>query len=314
MEYPWGHQGRFNDYSTYIRRIFPGRTRKISVDAGFTCPNRDGSRGRGGCTYCNNNSFKPTYCKPLKSVEQQLLEGMEFFGHRKTPDRYLAYFQAYSNTYAPVETLEKLFGEALGVPGVAGIVIATRPDCVDEAKISLLSGLAKHHYVAVEYGIESCHDKTLERINRGHTFADAEKAIALTAGKGIYIGAHLILGLPGESRDIQLGHAEKLSRLPINTIKLHQLQIIKNTVMAKEYLGDPLQFHDYSAEAYMDLAIAFLEQLDPAIVIERFVSQVDSSLLIHPKWGLKNHEVVHKIVKRMEELDSWQGKGLKTLI
>lgn len=308
MSYSWNSLKRYNDYSGYIRTIFPAKTQKLSIDAGFTCPNRDGTKGRAGCTYCNNQSFKPDYCQPRKSVAQQIREGMDFFSKRRKADSYLAYFQAYSNTYASIETLEKLYTEALNVPGIEGIVIATRPDCVDDEKIMLLQHLARKHYVSVEYGIESCNNSTLKKINRQHTFEEAVQAIHLTSNRGIHIGAHIILGLPGENRDIILSHADKISNLPIQTLKLHQLQIVKQTVMAKQFATNPDMFHFYSVEDYVDLVIGFLERLNPEIVIERFISQSPQNILIHPVWGLKNFEIVHTIEKKLEKLNTFQGR------
>lgn len=311
MVYPRVHNKRYNNYSNYVRTIFPGRTQKLSINAGFTCPNRDGTKGRGGCTYCNNDAFKPDYCIAPKSVTQQIEEGIAFFSGRKKPDQYLAYFQAYSNTYDSIERLEQLYHEALNVPLVKGLVVATRPDCIDEEKIALLEELAKNHYVAVEYGVESCNEDTLLRINRCHTFEKSKQTIYMTANRGIDIGVHLILGLPGETEEIMLGHATQLSHLPVDTLKIHQLQIIKQTIMAKEYFDHPEDFGFFKTDDYITLVCDFLSQLRPDIVIERFVSQSPKNLLIHPRWGLKNFEITHKIEKRLQELDTWQGKMYK---
>lgn len=314
MSYTWGDQKRYNDYSSYIRTLFPARVQKLSIDAGFTCPNRDGTKGRAGCTYCNNESFKPDYCQPTKSVTQQIKEGKDFFSKRRNVGSYLAYFQAFSNTYAPIVTLEKLYSEALNTPGIVGIVIATRPDCIDDEKISLLQQLARKYYVSVEYGIESCDNGTLKEINRQHTFEETIQAIQLTSNKGIHIGAHLILGLPGEDKDIILSHADKISNLPIQTLKLHQLQIVKQTVMAKQFVKHPEMFEFFTVEDYIDLVISFLERLNPEIVIERYVSQSPKDILIHPSWGLKNFEIVHKIKKRLEVLNTYQGRLYRQIV
>ena len=199
--YPWGHERRFNAYSNYFRSLYGARVQKVSIDAGFTCPNRDGTRGTGGCTYCNNDAFNPSYCIPEKSVSQQIEEGIQFHKWRYNEAvSYLAYFQAYSNTYAPVEKLRRLYSEALEYPGVIGLIIGTRPDCIDDEKLTLLKELSDKYYVAIEYGIESCYNRTLSRINRGHTFEEAVQAVEQTSALGIKTGAHFIFGLPGESR------------------------------------------------------------------------------------------------------------------
>ncbi len=270
----WGHERRFNAYSNYFRRIYGARVQKVSIDAGFTCPNRDGTKGRGGCTYCNNDAFNPSYCQPEKSVTHQIEEGVRFHKWRyREAGSYLAYFQAYSNTYAPVEKLRKLYEEALGYPGVIGLVIGTRPDCIDEEKLALLKELAGKCYLAVEYGIESCYNKTLLRINRGHTFEDAVAAVEKTTGLGIITGAHFILGLPGESREEMLEQVELISKLPLKTVKFHQLQIIRGTAMEMEFRENPGDFELFTWEEYLDFIITFLERLNPAIVVERFTGE-----------------------------------------
>lgn len=308
MLYPWGHQKRYNDYSTYLKNILHEKAQKLSVDAGFTCPNRDGTKGRGGCTYCNNESFKPEYCLPARSVTQQLDEGIKFFSHRKQPYKYLAYFQTYTNTYAPVNKLKRLYFEALRHPKISGLVISTRPDCIDQQKLDMLEQLAEKFYISLEFGVESCNDETLRKVNRCHTFADTQKAITAAAGRGIHIGAHLILGLPGEDETMMLSHAVKLSSLPVNSIKFHQLQVVTNTKMAKEYRANPAQFPSFTSDEYIDIVIRFLEKLRPSIVIERFAAQSPKNMLILPHWGLKNFEIRNKIEKKMAEQDTWQGR------
>jgi radical SAM protein (TIGR01212 family) len=227
--YQWGHSRRFNDYSAYIKKTFGGRVQKISVNVGFSCPNRDGSKGTGGCIYCDNVTFKPGYCESEVSVANQINKGVQFF-ETKYPDMlFMAYFQSYTNTYAPVEELRKLYLEALAHSKVVGLLIGTRPDCINEEILAMLKLIANQKPVAIEFGIESTLDATLKEINRCHTWADSVKAIAMCNEYGIEVGAHLILGLPGESRTQMLQHAQKISALPIKTLKLHQLQIIKHT-------------------------------------------------------------------------------------
>ncbi len=299
---------RYREFGDFLRERFPFKAQKIAINAGFTCPNRDGSKGRGGCTYCNNQTFNPGYCQTDKSVTDQLAEGVRFFSRKYPEMRYLAYFQAYTSTYGEQERLERLYQEALGYPGVVGLVIGTRPDCMPDRLLDYLARLSEQVLVLVEYGVESTLDRTLRRINRGHDFAEAEEAIRRTAARGIAAGAHLILGLPGESRDEILGHADRLSDLPLTTLKLHQLQLIRHTRMALEFERQPEDFHLFTVDEYIDLAIDFIERLDPAIALERFVSQSPKELLIAPDWGLKNYEFTARVNRRLAERDSWQGK------
>jgi len=299
---------RYNEYGLWLKNQLGVKAQKISLNAGFTCPNRDGSIGTGGCTYCNNQTFNPDYCITTKPITQQLEEGKRFFA-RKYPDmKYLAYFQAYTNTYGSVEMLRAKYEEALAVPDVIGIVIGTRPDCMPDALLDYLEELNSRTFLVIEYGIESVDDATLRRINRGHTHAQTVDAIMRTASRGIRVGAHLILGLPNEDRNALLHEAEILSSLPITLLKLHQLQLIKGTRMAEEFLANPSDFHLFTPEEYIDLVIDFIERLRPDIILERFVSQSPSSLLAVPGWGLKNHEFVAQLHRRMNEKDTHQGR------
>ena len=299
---------RYNDLSAYLSAHFPYKVQKISLNAGFTCPNRDGTVGYGGCTYCNNQTFNPAYCKTEKTVTEQLEEGKQFFARKYPEMKFLAYFQAYTNTYAELEVLKRKYEEALQVKDVVGIVIGTRPDCMPDTLLDYLEDLNQRTFLIVEYGVESTDNDTLKRINRGHTFEVAEEAIRKTAARGIRVGAHIILGLPGESNEQLIEQAGVLSRLPLTTLKLHQLQLIKGTRMAHEFEMQPEDFHLYSADEYIDLVIDYVEHLRPDIVLERFVSQSPKELLIAPDWGLKNHEFTDKVKKRMRERDAWQGK------
>lgn len=310
MNFPWGHQRRFNSYSEHFKKIFGERVQKVSIDAGFTCPNRDGSLALGGCTYCNNDAFNPSYCEPQKSISTQLEEGIEFHLKRyRRANKYLAYFQTYSNTYAPLEKLITVYNEALSHPQVIGLVIGTRPDCIDKEKLEYFSELNKDHYVIIEYGIESCYNNTLEKINRQHTFEQSVEAIEKTASYGIKTGAHIIFGLPGETRDEMMEEANILSSLPINNIKFHQLQIIKNTVMAKEYNKNPDSFNLFSLKEYIQFIIQFIEVLNPNFIIERFTGEVPPRFLAGPTWGLiRNDQVNLQIEKELEKRDTWQGK------
>jgi len=311
--FPWGHERRFNAYSNYFRNLYGARVQKVSIDAGFTCPNRDGSRGVGGCTYCNNKAFNPSYCVPEKSVSQQIAEGIDFHKWRYNEAvSYLAYFQAYSNTYASLEILKKIYEEALNYPGVIGLIIGTRPDCIDEEKLEYLKELSDRYYIAIEYGIESCYNKTLKRINRGHTFEDAVHAVKMTSSHGIITGAHFIFGLPGESREEMLNQVDLISELPLRTVKFHQLQIIKGTAMENEFKNNPDDFDLFTWEEYLDFFIMFLERLNPAIVVERFTGEAPPRFLTGEGWGKKRtDQIVNLIEKRLEEKGTWQGRLYK---
>ena len=299
----------YNDYGSYTRSIFNCKVQKISIDGGFTCPNRDGSKGTGGCTYCNNRTFNPAYCHRNRSVTEQMNEGIAFFAHKYPQMRYLAYFQAYTNTDDSLEVLRARYEEALKVDGCVGLVIGTRPDCMPEELLDYLQELSRKVYVMIEYGVESTDDATLLRINRGHDYATAVDAVRRTAARGLPVGVHIILGLPGEERASLIRQARQLSELPITTLKLHQLQLIRGTRMAEEFNESPQDFHLFELEEYIEVVVDYLENLRPDIVVERFASQSPKELLIAPDWGLKNYELVDKIKRRMRERDTWQGKN-----
>lgn len=298
----------YNDFPTFLKRYFPFKVQKISLNAGFTCPNRDGSKGHGGCTYCNNQTFNPDYCRTEKPITRQLEEGKLFFAHKYPEMKYLAYFQAYTNTYGELESLKRKYEEALAVDGVVGLVIGTRPDCMPDDLLHYLEEVNKHTFLLVEYGIESTNDETLRRINRGHTFRATADAVERTVACGILTGGHVILGLPGETHRSIVDQAGILSRLPLTTLKMHQLQLIRGTRMALEYEQHPEEFHLFDVEEYIDLVIDYMEHLRPDLVLERFVSQSPKELLIAPHWGLKNYEFNHRVQKRMKEVDAYQGK------
>ena len=296
----------YNDYSSWIRRQFDFRVQKISIDAGFTCPNRDGRLSRGGCTFCDNRTFSPQYCGQGKSIAQQLAEGKAFFARKYPGMRYLAYFQAYSNTYAPIDVLRRRYEEALAADGVVGLVIGTRPDAIDDAVLDYLEELNRQTFLIVEYGIESANDDTLLRVNRGHTFACSRQAFSATHQRGIRTGGHVIIGLPGEDEDETLRQARDISSLDIDLLKIHQMQIIRGTPLAAEYARRP--FRLYTADEYIRLVTAYVERLRKDIVIERFVSQSPAHLLIGPKWGLKNHEFTARLEKHMKAAGAFQGR------
>ena len=320
---------RYNSFVGYFRRVYGERLQKIVLDAGFTCPNRDGTAGTGGCTYCDNAAFHPAYSSPGKSLTAQIDEGIEFHKVRyRNAGHYLAYFQSFSNTYAPTDRLRKLYTEALSHPDVAGIVIGTRPDCIDDGKLDMLEALKDGKLipdwhktvggreltapiVIVEYGIESCYDKTLLRINRGHDFACARKAVEATAARGIDTGAHFILGLPGETREMLLAEAETINSLPLRSVKFHQLQIVKGTAMEKEYAVHMEDFIRFPLDGYMDFIIDLLERLRPDLYIERIAGEVPPRFVNETPWGLiRNFELLRLLDRRLEERDTWQGRLL----
>ena len=312
QKYGFPEGKRFNSFVGYFKRKYGERLQKIVLDAGFTCPNRDGKVGRGGCTYCDNAAFHPSYSTAGKSLHQQLNEGIEFHKVRyRTTEHYLAYFQSFSNTYAPLERLKQLYEDALSHPDVVGIVIGTRPDCVDEQKLDYLAELAKTHLVIVEYGIESCYDQTLMRINRGHDFETARRAVQMTADRGIDVGVHFILGLPGETRQMMLDACDMINSLPIRSVKFHQLQIVKGTRMEQEYAEKPEDFERFSLDGYIDFFVDMLERLRPEISIERFVGEVPPRFVNETPWGLiRNVELLRLLDKRLEERQTWQGRKI----
>ena len=296
----------YNDFGTWIRGKFPFRVQKISIDAGFSCPNRDGRIGTGGCIYCDNRTFNPSYCNPSHTIREQLEEGKRFFA-RKYPDmKYLAYFQAYTNTYSPLPQLQALYKEALSVDDVVGLVIGTRPDCVSNELLDHLSNLSRKCFVLVEYGVESANDTTLRLINRGHTFAQARDTILRTHERGILCGAHIILGLPEEDAEESLRQAPLISALPIDILKIHQLQIVHGTKLAKLYNKHP--FHVYTIEEYIQLVANYIQRLRKDLVLERFVSQSPALMLLAPNWGIKNHEFTARLLAYLRTHDIHQGQ------
>ena len=288
---------KYMEFGPWLQRELGCKVQKISVNAGMTCPNRDGTLGTGGCTFCNNQTFNPAYCRTEKSVTQQLEEGKQFFARKYPSMKYLAYFQAYTNTYAELDRLVSLYEEALRVPDVVGLVIGTRPDCMPDNLLDYLEELNRRTFLIVEYGVESANDETLLRINRGHTFRQSCEAIRRTAERGIRVGAHVILGFPWEPFDELMRQAEEIGRLPLTTLKLHQLQIIRGTQLAREYAEHPWAVP--TAEEYIDLVLHYISRLPYGLVMERFVSQSPPEMVIAPQWGLKNHEFANLLRNRM---------------
>ena len=314
---------RYNTFVGYYRRQYGERLQKLVIDAGFTCPNRDGTVGRGGCSFCDNAAFHPSYSTSGKSIAEQIDEGIEFHQVRyRNTKHYLAYFQSYSNTYAPIPRLRELYLAALTHPKIVGIVVGTRPDCVDEEKLDFLAGLKageglgdwhrdgfEHPVVKVEYGIESCYDETLLRVGRGHDVAVAEKAVRMSAERGLEPGAHFILGLPGETREMLLGQCRFISSLPLHSVKFHQLQIVKGTRMEKEFTQVPQDFLRLSLPDYLDMVIDILERLRPDLYIERVAGEVPPRFVNETQWGLiRNFQILHLLDERLSERNTWQGR------
>lgn len=296
----------YNSFSSWIRKRFPFRVQKISIDAGFSCPNRDGKISRGGCSFCDNKTFNPSYCNSSTSVKEQIKAGKDFFARKYPKMKYIAYFQAYSNTYAEVDELKRKYEEALGCDDVIGIVVGTRPDCINDEILDYLEELNRQTFLTVEYGIESTNNDTLRRINRGHTFECSEKAINDTAERGIVTGGHIIIGLPGELGEGIIRQAEKISATKLDILKIHQLQIVRGTRLAEEYTQKP--FHVFSADEYIRVVSEYIRHLRKDIVIERFVSQSPKGMLIAPDWGLKNYEFTNKLNNYLKENNIRQGE------
>lgn len=285
------------------------RIQKVTIDAGFTCPNRDGTIGRGGCAYCNNDAFNPSYCTTDKTVIQQVNEGIEFHERRyKSAGKYVAYFQAYSNTYASLDDMKAIYDQALAHPDINGIIVGTRPDCIDGEKLEYFSRLSEQYYVVVEYGIESVYNKTLQYINRGHNFEKSLEALELTASYNVKSGAHFIFGLPGESRSEMISSVNLISALPLHTIKFHQLQIIRNTRFAEEYKSDPLRFQLFTLEEYIVFIADFLSRLNPDFIVERIAGETQPRNNLGISWGLRYDQVLNRIEKYMAAQNLWQGK------
>ncbi|NIP32014.1 MAG: TIGR01212 family radical SAM protein [Candidatus Dadabacteria bacterium] len=297
---------RYNSYHKYLRERFGERVHKVSVDMGFTCPNRDGTVAQGGCVYCNNDSFVPPYARSRYSMDFQIKNGIEYLRERFKANKFIIYFQAYTSTYGDVKELERMYKEALKYDGVIGLAVGTRSDCVDEQKLELFEKLAKDYYVTIEYGIESIYDKTLEFMNRGHDYQSVLDAIDLTKGRGVEIGTHIIVGMPTETIDQMLSMAGEVSKLGINTFKIHNLHIIKNTQLERIYRKKP--FYLFSYEEYLDFIVKFLERLSSDIMLERLFTDTPQDLLVAPKWTQRHNEIIYGIRQHLVKMDTYQGK------
>jgi len=297
---------RYNSYSNYLKDMFGCKVQKVSVDLGFTCPNRDGSVARGGCIYCNNDSFVPPYARNRYSFDAQITTGIEYLRKRFKAEKFIVYFQAYTNTYAKTEDLKDMYRNALSYEDVVGIAIGTRSDCIDEEKLDMIEELSKQTYVSLEYGIESVYDKTLEFMNRGHNFQSVVDAIEISRGRGIDIGTHIIVGFPTETYSEMLRMADKISLLGVNNLKIHNLHIVKNTPLARMYSHNP--FHLFGYEEYIDFIVEFIEMVSPDIIIERLFTDTPKDLLIAPQWNKSHAEILKDIQTTLEKRDTYQGK------
>ncbi len=296
---------RYNAFGPYLKKKFGTVVYKVNVDAGFTCPNRDGTLGVTGCIYCNNSSFRPSECKNEIPIREQIRNGIRYLSMRYRAKKFLVYFQPYTNTYAPISDLERIYKEALSEPSVIGLAVGTRPDCVDEEKVALLEELAKDYFILVEYGLQSIHDKSLKYILRGHDYKTFLDAVDMTKQRGIHIGAHIIVGIPTETGDEMLAMADELSTLPVGFLKIHQLQIVKETPLAKQYLEEP--FSTFTYEEYLDFLVDFIERLSPVIVLQRLFATAPDDILIAPKWEKTRQEILRDIKERFNQRNAVQG-------
>ena len=306
------HELPYNDYGMAMRRRLGGRVQKLAIDAAMSCPHRNREATHGGCTFCLGEAFSPAYCREAKSVTEQIDMGMAFHAaRRRHGDIYLAYLQSGTNTLAPIETLERVYSEALNHPKVSGLIVGTRPDCISSEILNLLDYFSKRHYIAIEYGIESTYDTTLSHVNRGHDFACAQHTIEQTRQHNIDIGAHFIIGLPGESSEQIITQTERINRLGIDFVKFHQLQIYRSTPMAEEWSEHPERFlfgEGDNQEKYLSLIIEILRRLDPSIAVERIASTAPRHLLLHsPLSGVRIDTLRNHLTERMERLQIKQG-------
>jgi len=303
-------QPYYNSYTDFLKTKFGGRVQKLSVNTGLSCPNRDGTKGTGGCIYCLNEAFTPSYCQPEKSVTEQLSEGMSFHKNRyRKANSYIAYFQSFSNTYTSPEILSSMIQEAISFPSIAGITIGTRPDCIDNETVDVLAHFSEKTFLKIELGIESVNDNTLKLINRGHGVAEVKAAIQLLRDREISAGGHFILGLPGETLKQMLDSANIISDLGLFSLKLHQLQVLRNTQLEQLYNKNPNFVQLFEPSEYIDFVVSFAERLSPNIYIERFAAEVPPRFLIAPDWGLIRYDqILNKIISQFEERQTFQGR------
>ena len=302
---PFPGGSRYNAFGPFLKAKFGCRVWKISVDGGFTCPNRDGTISVGGCTYCNNDSFRPATATSLRPISEQVEQGIDYLRRRYRAEKFIVYFQSFTSTYAPLEALVPLYEAAIARADVVGLSLGSRPDCVDEAKIAFLEKLARTHFVTLEFGLESIYDKTLARINRGHNYQCWLDAMNCARNRGIWLGAHLILGFPWETRDEMLAMAEAISDRGLDFLKLHHLHVVQNTAMARDYQEQPFPLLGF--EEYTDLVVDFLERLNPAIRVERLFGIAPAKQLLGPIWGKSKAEIQRRIENKLTRRNSYQG-------
>lgn len=282
------------------------RIQKIAINAGFDCPNRTGEKGFGGCSFCNNNAFIPFYSSTEKEIENQIEKGISFFSRKYETDKYLAYFQAYTNTNAPLNELKKIYDPFINDDRFIGIVIGTRPDCINDEVLDYLKFISRTRYIKIEYGVETFNDKALEFCNRGHTAQESLEAIRKTADVNLPVGVHFILGLPLDSKEEIVSNSKIISKHKIESIKLHQLQILEGTALAKDYEKNKVKL--YTAEEYVELVVDFLEHLNPEIAVERFINEVPPKYLVAPKWGgLRATDIIKLVEQQFQKRKTRQG-------
>ncbi len=297
---------RYHNYNYYLQNLYGEKIRKVSLHGGFTCPNRDGSKGHGGCIYCNNDSFVPQYINKEMSIPLQMEASIPFMIDRYDVQKYIAYFQAYSNTYDELGKLKRMYEEAITYPNVVGLDIGTRSDCIDEPLLEYLAKLNERVHVTLEYGIESIHDQSLEWMNRGHNYASVIKAVELTKQYGIKVAGHIILGFPIETPEMMLETGLAANDLGLDFLKIHQLHVVKGTVLAKRFKDEPFSlFHE---DEYIELVVDILERLNPDIVIQRLFGDAPAEILIAPKWGYNIPKLTHLMDMELSQRDTWQGR------
>ena len=301
---------RFRSYNKWLKEKFGERVYKVIVDAGFTCPNRDGTVAVGGCAYCNNNSFRPPSAIKTDPIRDQVREDIEYIRKRFHANKFIIYFQPFSNTYADTNYLRELYTDAIGHPEVVGLAIGTRPDCVDAEKIAMIDEIAQRTFVSLEFGVESIYDDTLRRVNRGHDYGAFLRAMDSVRGRSIHIGAHLILGFPWETRDQWLAMADEMSRVGIDALKIHHLHIVRGTALGAEFMRRPFRVLEY--QEYLDLLCEFIERLDPRIIIERLFGEAPFGLLVAPNWRRNKNDLVRDIQRIFEQRNVRQGARLVT--
>jgi len=296
---------RFRSYNKWLKEKFGERVYKVIVDAGFTCPNRDATVAVGGCAYCNNNSFRPPSAIKTDPIRDQVRDGIQYIRKRFEANKFIIYFQPFTNTYADTEYLRQLYVDAIDHPEVVGLAIGTRPDCVDEEKIRMIDEIAQKTFVSLEFGVESIYDDTLRRVNRGHDYAAFLRAMELTRGRSIHIGAHLILGFPWETREQWLAMADEMSRVGVDALKIHHLHLVRGTALAAEYVRRPFRVLEY--EEYLNVLCDFVERLDSRIIIERMFGEAPFGLLVAPNWRRTKNDLVRDIQRKFEERNVHQG-------